>query len=213
MKQMKKYVILALFSVFSIAHAQGNEAYVTDSSGKIVKSGFGLCWRTSEWTPQTANKECDPELFKEEVKTTPKVEEVVKTEEVQQTSKQVLKQPVSLVVKTFFDFDKSTLSNESKEKLQKIADEIKMYDVEVITVSGHADRIGTEHYNKMLSQRRADVVKKELVKLGVDESKIFTEAKGDLQPEVFCPGKKSIKVIACLAPNRRVKIEVIGSTK
>ena len=213
MNKMIKYLILALLPVFSIAHAQNTGAYVTDSSGQVVKSGFGLCWRTSSWTPQTATKECDPELFKDEVKPPKKVEEILKQEEVKPEPPTVVKQPVSVVIKTFFDFDKSDLTAESYAKLREVADKIKSYTIEVITVSGHADRIGTEEYNQKLSEKRAAVVKSELVKLGVDESKIYTEAKGESQPEVTCSGKTSAKVIACLAPNRRVKIEVVGSMK
>lgn len=219
MKKMIKCLVVALLPVLSMAHAQNvngdnnpmkTGAYLTDSAGNIVKSDFGLCWRTSSWTPETAVRECDPDLFKNEVtvtQTTTEVEQVAKPIE----PVPVVKQPVNVVIKAYFDFDKSNLTNESRNKLNDVANQIKAYNVEVITVSGHADRIGTEQYNEALSQRRADTVKAELVKLGVDESKIFTEAKGESQPEVTCPGRTSAKVIACLAPNRRVQVEVVGS--
>lgn len=42
MRKMIKYVLIALMPVF-IAHAQNTGAYVTDSSGQVVKSGFCLC--------------------------------------------------------------------------------------------------------------------------------------------------------------------------
>lgn len=212
MNKMIKYLVLALLPVFSIAHAQSTGAYVTDSSGQVVKSGFGLCWRTSSWTPQTATKECDPDLFKDEV-TPPKKEVVVIKDDIKPEPPVIKPQPVNVVIKAFFDFDKSDLTADSRAKLKEIADKIKSYNVEVITVSGHADRIGTEDYNQRLSERRAAVVKAELVKLGVDASKIYTEAKGESQPEVNCPGKTSAKVIACLAPNRRVQVEVVGALK
>lgn len=190
-------------------HPTRTGAYLTDSAGNIVKSDFGLCWRTSSWTPQTAVRECDPDLFKNEVIVTETTTEVVQV--VKPVEPVVVKQPVNVVIKTYFEFDKSNLTNESRSKLNDVANQIKAYNVEVITVSGHADRIGTEEYNEALSQRRADTVKEELVKLGVDESKIFTEAKGETQPEVTCPGRTNAKVISCLAPNRRVEVEVVGS--
>lgn len=219
MKNMMKYLVVALFPVLSMAHAQDvnnssennhTGAYLTDSGGNIVKSNFGLCWRTSSWTPQTAVRECDPDLFKNEVTVTQTTTEVVQVAKPIEPEP-VVKQPVSVVIKAYFDFDKSNLTDESRSKLNDVAQQIKAYNVEVITVSGHADRIGTEQYNEALSQRRADTVKAELVKLGVDESKIFTEAKGESEPEVTCPGRTSAKVIACLAPNRRVQVEVVGS--
>ena len=213
MRKMIKYVLIALMPVFSIAHAQNTGAYVTDSSGQVVKSGFGLCWRTSSWTPATATKECDPDLFKDEVITPKRAEEVKPKVEEVQPKPPVVKQAVSVVLKTFFNFDKSDLSQENKDKLRDVAAKIKEFNIEVITLRGHADRIGTDDYNQGLSERRAEVVKAELVRLGVDSSKIYTEAKGEREPVVNCPGKTSSKVISCFAPNRRVEIEVVGSAK
>lgn len=195
----------------SVSYGQDTSAYLTDNAGRVVKSGFGLCIRNSSWTPQSAIKECDPDLVKSDI---PKKEIVVIKEEIkEQIQVQVNKQPVSILIKAFFDFDKSELSLENKEKLKEIAEKMKHYNIEVITVSGHADRIGTEKYNQKLSEKRAAVVKAELVRLGIDESKIYTEAKGESQPEVTCLGHTSAKLILCLAPNRRVQVEVIGSVK
>lgn len=215
MKKIFQYMLIALMPVLSVAHAQNTGAYLTDGSVSVVKSGFGLCWRTGSWTPATANKECDPELFKED--TTPKkVEEAVKVK-VEEEKKIIpvvkVKQPITIVLKEYFDFDKAELSQANKEKLSEVVAKIKTFNVEVITVSGYADRIGTEDYNQSLSEKRANVVKEELSRLGVDKSKIYTESKGENYPEVNCPGKTTAKVIACLAPNRRVKIEVVGAEK
>lgn len=216
MKKIINCLVVALLPALSMAHAQNvtednhpmrTGAYLTDSAGNIVKSDFGLCWRTSSWTPATAVRECDPDLFKQEVtltQTTTEVVQVVKTVE-------PVKQPVNVVIKTYFEFDRSNLTMDSRSKLNEVANKIKQYNVEVVTVSGHADRIGSEEYNEALSQRRADTVKAELVNLGVDESKIFTDAHGETEPEVNCPGKTSAKVISCLSPNRRVELEVVGS--
>ncbi len=38
------------------------DAYALDTSGRIVKSAFGLCWRTTAWTAAKAIAECDPDL-------------------------------------------------------------------------------------------------------------------------------------------------------
>lgn len=184
-------------------------AYLTDSSGAIVKSNFGLCWRTSSWTPQTAIRECDPDLFKDIAV----VQEVQVVQEVTPVTVVQAKAPVSVVLKTFFNFDKDQLTQVNKDKLRDVANKMREFDIDTVTLKGHADRIGSDEYNENLSQRRADVVKAELVSLGVAESKIMTEAKGETQPEVTCDGRTSPKVIACLAPNRRVEIEVVGSEK
>lgn len=213
MNKIMKYLLLALVPVFSMAQAQTTNtgAYVTDGSGVVVKSGFGACWRTSSWTPQLATKECDPDLFKEDM--LPKKAEVIKTPEVIPHKVVKAVEPVTVVLKAFFDFNKSELNAVNEEKVKTIAKQIKAFNIEVITVTGNADRIGTEEYNQNLSEKRANVVKAALVNLGVEESRIYIESKGESQPVVNCPGKTTAKVIACLAPNRRVNIEVIGSNK
>ena len=86
--------------------------------------------------------------------------------------------------------------------------------VEVVLVTGHTDRIGTDAYNQKLSQRRADAVKSYLVAQGVENNRIETAAKGESDPVVSCDdvkGKasgKNKKLVECLQPNRRVMVEV-----
>ena len=48
---------LALFAVSAAAEVQG---YLSTSRGTIVKSGTGLCWRTTGWSGQHAVEPCDP---------------------------------------------------------------------------------------------------------------------------------------------------------
>ena len=48
-----------------------------------------------------------------------------------------------------------------------------------LVVSGYADsKTGSAEYNQKLSQKRADAVVNELVKMGVSRDNIVTEAKG-----------------------------------
>jgi OOP family OmpA-OmpF porin len=65
----KEASLLALVVVASIGIPGGalaqrpvTDAYVLDASGMIVKNPFGLCWRTTSWTPAKAIAECDPDL-------------------------------------------------------------------------------------------------------------------------------------------------------
>jgi OOP family OmpA-OmpF porin len=53
-----------LLGLSAPAAAQVTEAYATDVTGQIVRSGFNLCWRTSAWTPEKALAECDPDLVR-----------------------------------------------------------------------------------------------------------------------------------------------------
>jgi outer membrane protein OmpA-like peptidoglycan-associated protein len=54
----------------------------------------------------------------------------------------------------------------------------------VIELGGHTDRRGSNEYNKILSQKRAEVAKKYLVDHGVDASRIKTKGYGEDKPEV-----------------------------
>jgi OOP family OmpA-OmpF porin len=79
---------------------------------------------------------------------------------------------------------------------------------------GHADRFGSEPYNQNLSERRAATVKNYLLGLGVDANRVKTEGRGETQPKTKageCTGAKSAKVIACLQPDRRVDVEIVGT--
>jgi OOP family OmpA-OmpF porin len=81
-----------------------------------------------------------------------------------------------------------------------------------VLVTGHTDRIGTQQYNQRLSERRADAVRDYLVSRGVPKDRIETLGMGKTQPVpgVVCNQKNLKELIVCLAPNRRVEIEVKG---
>ena len=49
-----------------------------------------------------------------------------------------------------------------------------------------------------------------LVGKGVDKAKIETLGLGEKQPVVQCEQKNRKELIACLAPNRRVEVQVKG---
>jgi OOP family OmpA-OmpF porin len=87
-------------------------------------------------------------------------------------------------------------------------------NISAVVVTGHTDRIGSLKYNMGLSERRAVVVKDFLVSQGVDQKVIFWEGKAFKQPipvTKFCDNKmKRKQLIECLAPNRRVTVEVVG---
>jgi OmpA-OmpF porin, OOP family len=85
--------------------------------------------------------------------------------------------------------------------------------LEVVLVTGHTDRLGTDAYNQKLSMRRADAVRDYLVSKGVDKAKIETIGMGEKQPVVQCDQKGMKALIECLQPNRRVEVQVKGEAK
>jgi OOP family OmpA-OmpF porin len=87
-----------------------------------------------------------------------------------------------------------------------------MQKLEVVVVTGHTDRLGTEAYNQKLSERRADAVRDYLVSKGVPRDKIETIGMGEKQPVVQCDQKAFKALIECLQPNRRVEVNAKGES-
>ena len=77
-----------------------------------------------------------------------------------------------------------------------------------ISVAGYTDRLGSDEYNQVLSQRRAETVAKYLVAKGVPDDVITAEGHGKAEPVVQCADQARSTLIACLAPNRRVVVRV-----
>ena len=187
---------------------KGTSGYVLDSRGDVVKDPFGLCWRTGYWTPALAIAECDPDLVKKDVAAEAKPATMAAA------TPKPAQQKVTLAADTLFDFNKATLRPEGKAKLDEVAQKVKSIKLEVIIAVGHADRFGGVAYNQKLSEKRAASVKEYLVSKGVEPNRVYTEGKGKSQPVTKpgdCKGPKSAKVIACLQPDRRVDIEIIGT--
>ena len=81
-----------------------------------------------------------------------------------------------------------------------------------VLITGHTDTVGSHRYNQKLSERRADAVKAFLVSKDAEATEIYTEGKGESQQVKACPKNLSRPaMIRCLAPNRRVEIEVVGT--
>ena len=215
-KQISHIALLAAlgFSA-SVAIAQVNDGYVYDQRGSAVKSGTSLCWKTARWTPAMAIEECDPDLIKKEAPPTPKVTPPAPPPPpAPAPAPKPAAQKVTLAADTLFDFDKSALRAEGKVILDELLKKIKDIKLEVIIAVGHADRFGTDKYNQVLSEKRAAAVKDYLVSKGLEPNRVYTEGKGKKQPITKpdqCKGAKSKQVIACLQPDRRVEIEVIGT--
>jgi OOP family OmpA-OmpF porin len=114
---------------------------------------------------------------------------------------------ITISAEKLFGFDKSKLQEDGKAELVTTAAKIKANpDVELVLVTGHTDRIGSDTYNQKLSERRANQVKAYLVSQGVDEARLKALGKGESEPVVACTGVKGKKAVECLAPNRRVVI-------
>ena len=209
---------IGLFAAAGAAQAQtaADRVYVIDQRGEVVISGTGLCWRTGFWTPAAAATDpagckCDKDLLPKEVCEPPVI---AKAAPAAAPSAKPSGDKITIAADALFDFNKSTLRPEGKKKLDEVVAKSKELKLEVILAVGHTVRIGTDAYNQKLSEQRAASVKQYLVGKGVEASRVYTEGKGKKNPVTKpdqCLGKTSPKVIACLQPDRRVDIELIGT--
>src|SRR3954471_13900237 len=198
---------------FSAAAQESTDAYVRSvPAGVVVKNPFGDCVRTGYWTPAMANSECDPDLVPKPAAAAPSAPPPPPPAAAAPAAPP---KPTVVTLKSseLFEFNKATLTPAARSKLDsEVVAKIKdVRDLKFVNVNGHTDRLGSAQYNQKLSEKRAESVKAYLVSKGVDASKVETYGFGKTMPVKSCPDQKSRKaLIECLAPNRRVEVEIQG---
>jgi OOP family OmpA-OmpF porin len=182
-----------------------NDNWVNGTGEYVWMNGTNeLCWRDAFWTPATANAKCDGALVAQapQPPVAPPAPPVIQS------------QKVTYQADALFDFDKAILKPAGKEKLDDLASKIGNLNLEVVVATGYTDRIGSDKYNDRLSLRRAQAVKAYLVSKGIEANRIYTEGKGKRNPVTTgCNQKNHKQLIACLAPDRRVEVEVVGTSR
>ncbi len=90
---------------------------------------------------------------------------------------------------TWFDFDrlqfetgKTTPQVSSREQLQNIAHILAAYPSVKAMIGGYTDNVGNPGANKRLSKARADSVRRELTRMGVEASRISAKGYGESHP-------------------------------
>lgn len=204
------------------------DAYATSGAANAIwKNPFGLCWRTSSWTPEKAIAECDPDLVK---KPAPKPQPMAAPSPVVAPPPPPPPAPVAappppppapvaapapvvappptpapvrdVVVLKGVNFanNSAQLTSESTVILDDVAATlVKRGDIRA-EVAGHTDDRGAADYNRSLSQRRAESVRSYLVSKGVDASRLTARGYGEDSP--IADNKTS----AGRAENRRVEL-------
>jgi OmpA-OmpF porin, OOP family len=113
-----------------------------------------------------------------------------------------------------FAFGRSDLKDiqpQGRTELAAIAGQLKDAKATIVQVIGHTDRIGSETDNLALSQRRAQTVREFLVQNGVAADGLSAHGVGESQPVKQCADSlPQGELVACLQPNRRVEVVVMG---
>ena len=117
---------------------------------------------------------------------------------------QVVGTEVKINQKILFDKGKSTITADSMQVVEAVAQVLKEHsEIELVEVGGHASKEGNEYYNKTLSANRVKQVRKELVKLGVEKERLVSVGYG-----YYCPLDQG-ETEEANEKNRRVEFKIL----
>lgn len=114
---------------------------------------------------------------------------------------------VELSEKVLFDFDKSSLTTEAQNNLDKIITVLSDYPDTNIEIQGHTDNVGKDNYNQGLSVRRAKSVYRYLKSKDIEASRLTTRGFGEQAPNYDNNTEEG------RAQNRRVEFLITANEK
>ena len=97
----------------------------------------------------------------------------------------------------YFQFDSWRLTEKSRRVLESNAEWLKAYPHERITIEGHCDERGTQAYNYVLGEKRANMVQQYLGFLGVPHHQLVVMSFGKDKPKCHIYSEN------CFQQNRR----------
>jgi OOP family OmpA-OmpF porin len=123
---------------------------------------------------------------------------------------------VTLSADAAFGFDSAELNAAGRRSLDALVQDLRGVSYDVLIVSGHTDRLGSDGYNQGLSERRANAVRSYLVQSGIAANDVRATGYGESRPVTTfqqCQGQRGAVLVSCLQPDRRVEVEVSGRRK
>lgn len=122
-------------------------------------------------------------------------------------------QETTLSADALFAFGRHSLADmtdDGRAQLDRLAGRLRAERGRIVrvVVAGYADRLGSDGYNRTLSQRRARTVAEFLAAKGLPGELLQAEGYGKADPVVQCADQPRRSLIACLAPNRRVVVRL-----
>jgi len=108
------------------------------------------------------------------------------------------------IKKVEFVFAKDILTSKGKKTVDEVAKILNKYKNIKVEIGGHTDSVGTKKRNQILSQKRANAVKKYLISKKIDAKRLKAVGYGESKPLVKNNSSKNRQI------NRRVEFKIIG---
>ena len=105
----------------------------------------------------------------------------------------------------FFATNKTQILPESEKALDELYAFLNSHPELVIRITGHTDNVGSDQANIILSEGRANAVRDELIKRGVEVERIEAEGKGEAEPIADNATEEG------RAKNRRVEFTILST--
>lgn len=93
-----------------------------------------------------------------------------------------LEQDLSITLKVLFATDKATIISKAMEDIRKVADFMRTYPDATVFIEGHTDDRASEMHNVLLSYRRAEAVRRELIRAGANPAHLKAVGYGEAMP-------------------------------
>ena len=93
-----------------------------------------------------------------------------------------LTEDIAIDLHVLFETNKAVIINKAMTDIQKVAEFMRNYPDVTMTVEGHTDDRASAQHNLQLSKKRAQAVKRELVKTGIRASRLRAVGYGESQP-------------------------------
>jgi OmpA-OmpF porin, OOP family len=111
----------------------------------------------------------------------------IENEELTPVSKDIYLQPIEVGVTVrlkniYFDFNETTLKQESFVELNKVVDLLKQNPSVEVEIAGHTDNKGSDDYNHNLSQGRSQAVVDYIVSQGIESFRLTPHGYGESKP-------------------------------
>ena len=114
---------------------------------------------------------------------------------------------LGLPERLLFDFNDSSIKQSHTPELQRLAIELRKFNLDSVKIVGHTDNIGNPEYNQKLSEQRADNVANIFLSSGFNPKNIQVQGKGSTQPVENNDSEEN------RAANRRVAVIIVPQVK